>query len=425
MKLKIKQKGLFSNIYTFLLAAIFCLEQIAPKLSTLTIILFCLTVLFQFWLQNIKLNYPKDVLIFQSIYLFGIIGLLYTTDLKTGLHYLETTASLLIAPFFLFNIALSRKQAGLIILAATTFYCIVHFNLVPQYYRSKGIILANLFQAENLTLVLHSRFTEFYAKYAGHHTFLMQYFCIGIFLSTYYLFSSKGYVKIILIVISIVSLASIVLSESRIALVVPIMLFFFYLSLYLKRYLVLNKTYLVAALGLIFLAGGILIIQISDKLVYLYEEQIEYYKAFTEEEAEAYSLSRVVIWGNSIETILNQGIFVGAGTGDSEHHQIEQYKKNGIPEHYHHFNTHNQYLDYQIRYGILGLLCFLGTLLYAFRKAWKSENYLYCGFVLIFMTFCLTENMLQRQAGVVFFAFFNGLLYFSSKPSASSAQAKN
>lgn len=412
----------FARLYVILLTAIFCLEQVAPKLSTLTIILFCVVLLFQSWFQKIKLRYSKDVLIFQSIYLFGVVGLLYSMNLKGGLHYLETTASLFIAPFFLSNLILSKKQVGLIILAATVFCCVIHFDLVLQYYQSKGIVWANFFQAENFTLLSHWKLTYFYQENLGHHTFLGQYLCLGIFASIYHLFYGAGkYLKPLLITILTMSLISITISESRIALIVIGIIVLFHLVLYLKPYLSFKKSYFIILFAVGILGGSVLITKKSSHLVSIYENKLAYYRSMTPEEASGNALSRIVIWGNSIETILNQGILRGAGTGDSEHHQIEQYKKNGIPEQYHRFNTHNQYLDYQIRYGLLGLLCFLGSLGYAFGKAFKSKNYLYCGFILIFMTFCLTENMLQRQAGVVFFAFFNALLYFSGKPSASSA----
>ncbi|MES2780719.1 MAG: O-antigen ligase family protein [Bacteroidota bacterium] len=70
----------------------------------------------------------------------------------------------------------------------------------------------------------------------------------------------------------------------------------------------------------------------------------------------------------------------------------------------HDYNTHNEYLNSWLTAGVLGLLSFVGTLLYSFWLAFRSQNHLHVYF-LAFMCICfLTENYLERQAGVTLFA---------------------
>lgn len=80
----------------------------------------------------------------------------------------------------------------------------------------------------------------------------------------------------------------------------------------------------------------------------------------------------------------------------------------------HNYNTHNEYLNSWLTAGLLGLLTFVGTLLYSFWVAFKNENRLHIYF-LAFMCICfLTENYLERQAGVTLFALMQ-MLFLATK----------
>ncbi|WCM41189.1 O-antigen ligase family protein [Flavobacterium sp. CBA20B-1] len=67
------------------------------------------------------------------------------------------------------------------------------------------------------------------------------------------------------------------------------------------------------------------------------------------------------------------------------------------------YNTHNQYLDQLLKFGILGLILFVWMLLYFF----PNSSVLYQTFLLIVAISFLTENILDRQIGVVFISLLN------------------
>ena len=48
---------------------------------------------------------------------------------------------------------------------------------------------------------------------------------------------------------------------------------------------------------------------------------------------------------------------------------------------------------------------------YPAMLAWRSNQFLYVVFVIIFSVNILVESMLEVQAGVVFYAFFNAFLF--------------
>jgi len=80
------------------------------------------------------------------------------------------------------------------------------------------------------------------------------------------------------------------------------------------------------------------------------------------------------------------------------------------------FNLHNQYLEYFLKFGLIGLLYFLTILFLSFRKAIKEKNKLYFSFLLIFCLFSLTESNLEVQRGIVFFVLINAIFYFFPQP---------
>ncbi len=67
------------------------------------------------------------------------------------------------------------------------------------------------------------------------------------------------------------------------------------------------------------------------------------------------------------------------------------------------YNTHNQYFDQILKFGIIGLILFLVTLFYFYPNA----SVLYQTFIIVVCVSFLTENVLDRQIGVVFFSLLN------------------
>lgn len=83
------------------------------------------------------------------------------------------------------------------------------------------------------------------------------------------------------------------------------------------------------------------------------------------------------------------------------------------------YNTHNEYLNQWLCFGLAGIGVFLFTLYRYIIKAVKQCNTLFLLTLLLVMLTMLTENILTRQHGVVFYALWLSLFYFeTSKQSA-------
>ncbi len=74
-------------------------------------------------------------------------------------------------------------------------------------------------------------------------------------------------------------------------------------------------------------------------------------------------------------------------------------------------NTHNNYLYFILASGFVGLISFLIFILYLFKISLKPINALKVSFCIIIALNCLTENILSRHWGLMFFSFMLILLF--------------
>ncbi|MDQ3046971.1 MAG: O-antigen ligase family protein [Bacteroidota bacterium] len=111
--------------------------------------------------------------------------------------------------------------------------------------------------------------------------------------------------------------------------------------------------------------------------------------------------------------IIRDNFLIGVGTGDVQKAFEEQYEKDHsrlLKEW--RLRAHNQYLTFAVTFGIFGFLLFVWTLIFPVIRKKVRTNYLYICFFLIAVVSFLTEDTLETQAGVTFFAFFNSFLLF-------------
>lgn len=112
--------------------------------------------------------------------------------------------------------------------------------------------------------------------------------------------------------------------------------------------------------------------------------------------------------------IIKANPIIGVGTGDLNAAYDQQYElMNSLLEEKYRFRAHNQFLSIGVAFGLLGLAWFIFSLAFPFITTKFNTGYLYTLFILITAVSMLTEDTLETQAGVSFFAFFNTLFLFA------------
>jgi O-antigen ligase len=136
-----------------------------------------------------------------------------------------------------------------------------------------------------------------------------------------------------------------------------------------------------------------------------YAEMVDFEKDYTENKWGGRAI-RVQKWLNTLELIAEQPL-LGTGAGDMQNELQKVYKRNNFKLAYiHRFNPHNQFLQTWATLGLIGLFFLLAIFVLAFLNAFHFNNYLYTLTLFILAFSMITESILERHKGVVFFSFF-------------------
>lgn len=121
-------------------------------------------------------------------------------------------------------------------------------------------------------------------------------------------------------------------------------------------------------------------------------------------------LMRFEFWKAAIY-IIKRNVWLGVGTGDAQaaFHKA-YYRTETNLSHEWRLRSHNQFLAIAVSFGILGLILFIFSLAYPVFVLRNKLNGLYFIFLFIVVISFLTEDTLESQSGVSFFAYFNTLL---------------
>lgn len=119
---------------------------------------------------------------------------------------------------------------------------------------------------------------------------------------------------------------------------------------------------------------------------------------------------RYNVWSCTYEKIKNN-FWMGVGIGGEENVLMDCYKNNGCNYCVENdLNTHNYYASILLSGGIFVFLLFICMFLYQIYFGFKSGNILFIIFTLLFVINLISENMLSRINGVLFFAIFSSIM---------------
>jgi O-antigen ligase len=124
---------------------------------------------------------------------------------------------------------------------------------------------------------------------------------------------------------------------------------------------------------------------------------------------------RLVMWTVTLEEIAKHPLGVGTGNVDAHLSQrLKQYGQLDLAKQDEHdaiqYNPHNQFLQTGLEIGLFGLFVLLFFIVQTWRLARTYKSYLLMAVVASLVVNSLFESMLQRQSGIVFYAFWICLL---------------
>jgi len=354
-----------------------------------------------------------NTLLFAGLYILYLVGLAYTQNFEYGLFDLEVKMSLFIFPVVFASIreeVLSAENARNVLL---TFALGVFVSMLLNY----GVALVNYIETGEIDSFYYMKLAVFI-----HPSYLAMYVCFAISILLY--FNLKGWIKkpwlkaLSLLMIAVFELFVIMLSSKAgiLGLVLTIAMFISYIIVIQRRFL--TGITVGALLTASFLVLFLLFPTSADRFVES-RDALEQADVRADNIAESTG-ERILIWWYSFE-ITNDNFLAGVGTGDVKDQLLLKYEEKGMSNARQlQLNAHNQYLQTLISLGILGLIVLLLNLVLPALYSNDHKHYLYLIFLILISFNFLFESMLETQAGVVFYAFFNVYLFAIKKDPASN-----
>lgn len=394
-----------NNIHFIFLMIIVLLLPISMKATNIFIVLLTANFLIEGNFKSKKEIYKKDkyLWLFIFYYITVLIGVLYSGDVYENVKRLEVTLPILIFPL-LFSVHTHNKETiskllHVFVLGILILCFICTFSLGYNY-------TVNFIHRNNYNFIIRSLF-DFTTI---HPTYFSMYLVFAMFI----IFESKLLSDFFKLLLSAFFFTFLLLLATRISLIA-----FFFLLIFRVFFLKGIKVKWRDVLMAFFVGIGILTLTLNisftrDKIF----DTLAYFDLVSENEisdkGKGYHSSnrRIVIWTSAVE-IIQENLLFGLGTGNSQEALINKYKQKEFP--YFQFNAHNQYLQTTLEQGLFGLLALLISFFTAIFLAFKKKNHLYIIFCILFIICCITESLLLRQKGVVFFALFNALFAFSNQ----------
>ena len=403
------RKNIRDKIFLFLMYAIVFFMPVYGRLLPLLIgLLFLNWLTTARYLKAVRLIFIEKrrffLFSFSFLYVFYLAGLVNTSNFHYAGEDLMTKLSILLFPliFATSDVPISGGRDQWMIIKVFAAGCIAGSLVLlgRALYNSVVLHQAGAFYYTSLSWTFHPGYYAMYLSFAMSNILFFMLIRQSV----------RGYVQIAGHILILVFLTlMIVLLSSKAGLLLWISVVVFYTGIMMFRYKRwLGATAFAAIAAIVFL---VLILAFPKAAGRVSQASKEIRMQYPQGDQGQSTGERLAIWKAS-EEIIRRNLAFGVGTGDVKDALMEQYKADSLEKvRTLKLNAHNQYLQTLITLGIFGLTLLAGLFVVPGISAFRKEYYIYFAFLFITGISMFFESMLERQAGVVFYALFNALLY--------------
>jgi len=394
----------YYNIFTFLFPISLFLGH---GINSTYFFVWCLFSLFLTKKNNLDTKNIISIVVLGFICISYIVSYFFVDDKKLILKMITRSLPLLLFPlFFVINTKIINRQtltrSLLVFSLSNTLICI--FTWLKIFQQGLGRVI----QENNFYNPIFRNI--FFDTTKIHLPYLGLFFAFSIYILTILAFKEKKKKLLSVYIFSIITLtASVVIISARTAILSLIITVLLTIIFKLK---LSNKIKVFSILAILVSMLGISqISSIKNRIDYLWKEKIELPNK--NQNPENFNV-RYGIYDCSIDIIKNN-IFNGVGPTNVQKSLNECYKKFDYKNYDDYntitYNSHCQYSDVLMKFGFFGFVVFIISLLWGI----KNYNIFYFGFIILILFAFLTENLFDRQLGIMFFTFFNTLFFITRK----------
>jgi len=377
-----------------------------PVYQNILPILIVLILLNWFSLENRKGgNSNLTFVCLVVFFLIHVIGLLWSVNLDFGMFDVQVKLSFLLLPFIFYfsetlvNDDFERVLSGYVIGCAVGVFLGVTQAFYAYYSDNTGFLKL---YSESLTPSLH---IGYFAMYMNFAIIILIY---RLYFRSESLFTYQNLLRVFLILFFS---GAVFLSTSRnglIGLLLALTLIVIYSVIRYRKWMSIISIAVIAWV----IMSSLLKDYKSSALKFHGFEEVEAAVKKGKASQKVYKTStsiRILVWSFSLNLIKSNPI-IGVGTGDIKDELIKLYKKEGYPILVkRQYNSHNQYLQTAAALGIPTLIVLLLMFISPLLVRWRRLHFLAVFLSIIVGVACLTESVLEVQAGVIFYTFFASL----------------
>lgn len=351
-----------------------------------------------FFRKTIRVFREKKIWFLPLLFILYVFGVFISNNTDLAMRELEKHMALLLVPL----VIISERRV-----------LMINSELIFKFFRI-GVVISQLLMllhaSVNAASLSVSQFMYTHLSAFNHPS----YVAIGSILSmilAYREFQENRYSKWTVLETGL-NLIFIFLYNSKAGIVGFILLLLFVLLRRLTKGWTMPKR-------ILSLFGALLIFGVSIYGVSKVNSRFEFalrslrFNAVDYQNVDGSTEERRAIWSLTPE-ILNGNVLFGVGTGDASIRRNEVYSTFGFKKAQNKdLNHHNQFIETLVSTGIIGLFVLIASFIVAF---WKSRRNIFSILImgLFFFNF-LFESILEKQAGILLFTCFYGMIWILSK----------
>ncbi len=397
--------------YSFLGIATFPLFSIktATKFIALWVLFSILILLKEKSWRSVRKTDIMSIFILSTFYLVLLGNYFFSGFDASVLKFLETDALFIVFPLFIF---INREYFGKEMLqrSLVVFFLSNTILAIVCWARVYSIGYMELAAGNNF---YKPTFRNLFSDISGIHLpYLGLLFTFSIFIGIFWVRKTKGkvYLKAIVMLVCLVLLISIATFSARMSLVS-----FLGISIYILLSILKGVRQKVSGITIIVLLGALIVLKTPIKT--RIDGALDNFSlpSLAQNDTPHKVNLRYGIYYCTIQNI-KENFFFGIGKQNSQDKLQACYNTftySGVNDFTKvTYNSHNQYLDVFLAYGFFGFLIITVSF---FSGFFTRPGLLYSVFLLLIAMALLTENIFDRQVGVMFYTLFNTLFFLNQK----------
>jgi O-antigen ligase len=350
-----------------------------------------------------------QTLVLGLVFFLNIAGMIWSQDKEQALKDMQRQLAILLFPLILSATALDLNLYRKRLFTVFGFTCVL--TILYLYADAIRIILYNHLPISSL----FSRFFinhNFSAPIGMHATYLGMYVALSMAFFIYALLEENNNNRILYTIAVGILLGGLMQLASRSVLLAVMLICIFVFPFFMLTGIKRVKFILVSLIVSMIIVFGITKID-SFKKRYLVDLKDDLTQvSFNNEISEP----RALRWHYAFQ-LVSEAPLIGFGSGSEKRLLKEKYFENKL---YTSFllelNAHNQYLSFFIKNGVFGLIIFLFTVIAGYVAAWHKKDIVFACFLILISVVSFSENILDVNKGIFFYAFFFSFFVLAGKP---------